>query len=90
VARPSLRTTAVGLTTVLVVALSVGSVAYAMNRADQEAVVGTPAANGDAGGGWSWIALVSLYVALVVLGPTIGSWWVLWSRRDDERRHGPR
>jgi hypothetical protein len=85
-----LRSTAVGLTTVLVLGLSVGSVAYAMNQSAQEAVVGTPAANGDAGGGWSWIALVSFYVALVVLGPTIGSWWVLWSRRDEERRRGPR
>ena len=38
-----------------------------------------------AAGAWSWLALGSFYVALVVLGPTIGAWWVYWSRRDQDR-----
>ncbi len=35
---------------------------------------------------WSWTAVVSLYVTLVVLGPTIAAWWRLWNQHDQNRR----
>jgi len=79
--RPSVRTVALLLTSVLALAAALGSLALAMTESAQDAVVSTPAANSDAGEGWSWVALVSFYVALVVLAPTIGAWWVYWTRR---------
>jgi hypothetical protein len=86
VERPSLRTVAIGLTVVLVTSATVGTLALAQAESDQDAVRATPNGSPDAGGGWSWIALLSLYLTLLVLGPTIAAWWVLWSRRDDQNR----
>jgi hypothetical protein len=35
---------------------------------------------------WSWTAVVSMYVALVVLGPTISAWWRLWNQHHQNPR----
>lgn len=84
--RPSVRTVAIGLSVVLVTSATVGLLALGKAESDQEAALATPNGSPDAGGGWSWIALLSLYLTLLVLGPTIAAWWVLWNRRDDQNR----
>ena len=85
--RPSLRTVAIGLTVVLVTTATFGTLALGMAESAEDAAAATPTLSDDgAGGGWSWLALVALYVTLLVLGPAIGAWWKLWSRRDDPGR----
>jgi hypothetical protein len=87
VGRPSLRTTAIGLSVLLVTSATIGSLALGMAESAQDEALRTPTPHPEqAGAGWSWIALLSLYVTLLLLGPTIAAWWMLWSRRDDQNR----